>query len=276
MSKHRTGVSLDEAIVIAGGFGKHMGNLTHVLGRFQAFTVFFYLIAFICGGFLVYSCDYLTEKPIYRCEKTPGQFDICTSDEICAGHLNYYVDWTSHESLDNWIATLDLMCESTFTINYITHAYYFGGIIGSLMIARIPDLYGRKVPFAASLAAQLPCYIGLICSRSLALSVVLSFLVGVVNAGIYNGGFINVCEYVHSPWKNHVCTLLLIMDNFTVCLVCLYFKYVTRYWLWFQLFGVTLNAVALVGILMISESPEYLYSFYRFDDCRAVLQRIAQ
>lgn len=66
------------------------------------------------------------------------------------------------------------------------------------------------------------------------------------------------------------------MDNFTVCLVCLYFKYVTRYWLWFQLLGIFMNAVGLIGILMIPESPEYLYSFYRFDECRAVLQRVAQ
>jgi len=168
------------------------------------------------------------------------------------------------------------MCESTFTINSITHAYYFGGIFGSLFTARIPDLYGKKVPFVALLAAQLPCYIGLVCSRSLLLSVVLSLLMGIVNAGIYNGGYINVCEYVHSPFKIHVCTLLLVMDNFTVVLVCLYFKYVSRYWLWFQILGILMNAVALVGILMIPESPEYLYSFYRFDECRAVLQRIAQ
>lgn len=115
--------------------------------------MFFYLISFICGGFLVYSFDYLTEKPVYKCEKTPGQFEVCTADEICDDNLNYYVDWSSKESLDNWVETLDLMCESTFTINSITHAYYLGAVIGSLIIARIPDLYGRKVPFAASLAA---------------------------------------------------------------------------------------------------------------------------
>ena len=116
----------------------------------------------------------------------------------------------------------------------------------------------------ASLAAQLPCYIGLVCSHNRLLTAVLAFLVGVMNVGIYNGGYVNVCEYVHSPWKNHVCTLLLFFDNFTTILICLYFKYVSRYWLWFQLIGIFLNIVALVGIFWIPESPEYLYSFYRF------------
>ena len=156
------------------------------------------MISFICGGYFVYSIDYLLEKPVYKCERVPGSndYDICTSDEICNDDLNYYIDWDSRESLHNWVETLGLMCESTFTINYIYHAYYFGGIFGSLLIARIPDLYGRKVPYAAALAAQLPFYIALVCSRNFLLTVILSFLIGVVNAGIYNGGYINLCEYV--------------------------------------------------------------------------------
>jgi hypothetical protein len=88
--------------------------------------------------------------------------------------------------------------------------------------------------------------------------------------GIYNGGYVNVCEYVTGPWKNHVCTLLLFY--FIRILICLYFKFVSRYWLWFQLIGVFLNAVSLVGIYLIPESPEYLYSFYRFNECRNVYE----
>lgn len=105
------------------------------------------------------------------------------------------------------------------------------------------------------------------CSKSLYLTIALAFAIGVLNVGIYNGGYVNVCEYVHTPWKNHVCTLLLFFDNFTTILICLYFKYVSRYWLWFQLAGVALNVIALIGIFMIPESPEYLYSFYRFREC---------
>jgi hypothetical protein len=106
-------------------------------------------MAFVSGGFVIYSYDYLTEKPIYRCEKVPnsGEYVICTSDEICKNKRKFYIDWNSHESLDNWIETLDLMCNSNFEIQYISHAFYFGQIIGSIFIARIPDVYGRKWPF---------------------------------------------------------------------------------------------------------------------------------
>lgn len=91
--------------------------------------------------------------------------------------------------------TLNLVCVSNPHINYISHAFYFGQIFGSISIARVPDLYGRKYPFAVSLAAQLPCYIGLILSRSLLFTIILAFIVGFLNVGIYNGGYVNVCEY---------------------------------------------------------------------------------
>lgn len=74
-------------------------------------------MAFVSGGFVIYSYDYLTEKPIYRCERVQdsGVFVVCTSDEICRSpperHMKYYIDWQSHESLDNWIETLGLMCK---------------------------------------------------------------------------------------------------------------------------------------------------------------------
>lgn len=62
---------------------------------------------------MIYSYDYLTEKPVYRCERKTGsgEYDECTSDEICAYGYQYYVDWQDIESLDNWVDRLDLMCK---------------------------------------------------------------------------------------------------------------------------------------------------------------------
>lgn len=77
----------------------------------------------------------------------------------------------------------------------MSHSFYFGQVMGSIAISRLPDLYGRKYTFIASLAAQLPSYIGLILSRSMLLTTILAFIVGFCNVGIYNGAFINVCEY---------------------------------------------------------------------------------
>ncbi len=115
-----------------------------------------------------------------------------------------------------------------------------------------------------SLAVQIPCYIAIILSRSLLLTIVMSFFFGITNIGIYNGAYVNICEYVHTPWKNHVCTFLLVFDQMTVIIIALYYKYVSQDWVWLQILGLTVNIIALLGFFFLPESPEYLYSFYRF------------
>ena len=92
--------------------------------------------------------------------------------------------------------------------------------------------------------------------------------------GIYNGGWINICEYTHGKWKNRLCLVLLIADSSTVILSALYFKFVSNEWIYFQIFGLFVNVLGLVGAFMLPESPEYLYSFYKFDECRDVLEGI--
>lgn len=94
---------------------------------------------------------------------------------------------------------------------------------------------------------------------------------GFLHVGIFNGCYINICEYTHTKWKNHVCTVLLCADMFTLIIIGLYWRYITKYWLWLQIFAVCLNALSLFGLFLAPESPEYLYCFYRFNDCKDVI-----
>jgi hypothetical protein len=158
----------------------------------------------------------------------------------------------------------------------VSNLFYLGEVFGCISIARVPDLMGRKWPFFWSIAIQLPVLIAIIFSRSLDFTIFLGFLMGFLHIGIYNGGYVNVCEYVHNPWKNHVCTILLVFDMLTTILIGVYFHYVSRYWLWFCLVGVAFNAISLVGIFLIPESPEYLYCFYKFGECREIVLKIAE
>ena len=160
-------------------------------------------------------------------------------------------------------------------VEMINDIFYLGQVLGCILIARVPDLYGRKWPFLISIAVQLPIYIALLFSTNLDLTIFLSFFMGFLHIGIYNGGYINVCEYVDKPWKNHVCTILLVLDMLSAIMVGVYFHYVSRNWVWFGMIGVLFNFVSLIGIYFIPESPEYLYYFYRFEECRAALSVIA-
>ena len=77
--------------------------------------------------------------------------------------MKYKIDWTNRESMHNWVETLDLTCKyvplitflgvSKTTINYMAHSFFIGQILGSVGLARIPDLFGRKWPIVYALAA---------------------------------------------------------------------------------------------------------------------------
>lgn len=113
-------------------------------------------------------------------------------------------------------------------------------------------------------------------SRSLELTIIIGFFMGILHVGIANGGYINVCEYVHTKWKNIVCTLMLVFDMLTVIATGVYWKFISKNSEWLLIFGIASNALCLFGLLVIPESPEYLYCFYRFRECREVMLKIAK
>lgn len=99
---------------------------------------------------------------------------------------------------------------------------------------------------------------------------------GVLHIGIANGGYINVCEYVHDRWKNVVCTTMLVFDMLTVIFGAMYWKYISIDASWYLIFGISQNALGLIGCVFLPETPEYLYSFKRFRECKEVMHMIAR
>jgi hypothetical protein len=55
-----------------------------------------------------------------------------------------------------------------------------------------------------------------------------------------------------------------------------YFYYISRYWLWFQIFGWTINLIAVVGVIFMPESPKYLLTTKKYSECRKVLNMISK
>ncbi len=152
--------------------------------------------------------------------------------------------------------------------------FYVGATCGCVFISRAMDVYGRRKSFLICLGAQLGIYTMILGSHHYALTAVLLFLMGICTAGRYNGSWIVVTEFVHSNHKTKVALLLLTLDQLIVVITALYFKYEHFHWRYLQLAGILFTLVSFIGCLMIPESPEYLYSFYRFNDCTKVFKRI--
>lgn len=148
--------------------------------------------------------------------------------------------------------------------------YYLGYAFGCLFIPRITDKYGRKFPFIMCMTLQFPLYVMMLISRNIKLNTGLSFFLGVCCVGRYNGCYINISEYVHTRYKNAVSTMLLVFDSLTNILVALYCKSISKNWLYLQIFGCVLSGISVIGCTLVPETPEYLYSFFRFSQCKFV------
>ena len=79
---------------------------------------------------------------------------------------------------------------------------------------------------------QLPLYVGLIFSRNLDLNIALSFFMGICCVGRYNGCYIVISEFVHLKYKDAVSTLLLMFECIVTMLIALYFKFISKDWVY--------------------------------------------
>jgi MFS family permease len=153
--------------------------------------------------------------------------------------------------------------------------YFAGAIISTLVITRIGDLYGRKLPTLISSLVSLPIHLGLILSRSLNLSIALFFLLGLTRPGKMQVSFVYLSELVPEAHRRRVGSFILFFDGGSLILFALYFKYISKQWVYFQLYALGISAISALVLFAIPESPKYLMEKDRYDDARKSLVSIA-
>lgn len=171
---------------------------------------------------------------------------------------------------------MNLISKSNFQIGLIGSTYLLGWALGCLFVPRMGDVYGRRWPLVISMGISLLIYLILILSTNINLTTVMFLLLGLTNPGKSNVCYIFLLEFIPKKWQTPVSTLLLFADGSTMIFLSLYFRFVSKNWLWFQIFTLSLTTVAFIVILFAPESPKYLYSFKRYKESRRNLQYIAR
>lgn len=171
---------------------------------------------------------------------------------------------------------MNLISKSNFQIGLIGSTYLLGWALGCLFVPRMGDVYGRRWPLVISMGISLIIYLILILSTNINLTTVMFLLLGLTNPGKSNVCYIFLLEFIPKKWQTPVSTLLLFADGSTMIFLSLYFRFVSKNWLWFQIFTLSLTTVAFIVILFAPESPKYLYSFKRYKESRRNLQYIAR
>ncbi len=89
-------------------------------------------------------------------------------------------------------------------------------------------------------------------------------------------GYLYALELVPLNSQATVGTIMRIFSSSVAIFVTLYYYLISKYWVWLQVFGLTLNLIAVIGTVFMPESPRYLLNTKRYDECRAVLSLIGR
>ena len=109
-------------------------------------------------GMTVYPIAFYELMPQYEC-KVGDIWTNCVQKDFCVEKkLDPTVDFrvkNSLYSIDNWVNQYGLTCSSRQTIGSIGTVYFLGMILGSLVVPKLSDVYGRKPIVLVATAVQI-------------------------------------------------------------------------------------------------------------------------
>lgn len=111
--------------------------------------------------------------------------------------------------------------------------YFVGEVTLGFIVTRIGDISGRKWPMIVSTIVSVPVHLGLILSRSLTLNIVLFFLFGACVPGKIQICYVYMNEMIPSSYRNIIGTMTLFADSGSITLIALYFRFITKDWVYF-------------------------------------------
>lgn len=88
-------------------------------------------------------------------------------------------------------------------------------------------------------------------------------------------GYLYMLELLPTEYQAAAGTALIVGNSSITILSCLYFYFISKYWLWFQVFGWSLNVLTVICVIFMPESPKYLLTKKLYEECRSVITRIA-
>jgi MFS family permease len=114
-------------------------------------------------------------------------------------------------------------------------------------------------------------------SKNLTLTTIIFFFLGACSAGKVNVTFVYLTELVPERNRTAVGSFVQFADAWTVLFLPIYFRFVTKEWIYFQIGSFAMNIVAVLVLLTaIPESPKYLHASGKIKECIQIIRYIAK
>ncbi|CAI2363436.1 unnamed protein product [Moneuplotes crassus] len=263
-------LSVDECIQRAGGFGRFQWVLMLWAGLArQGVSFYFYTLAY---SELVpkLECKDLTLQTFEPCEVE----DICNGSDIIDRDL-WRVDYTDSKSFHNWMTDLELYCHSDFMIGLFGSMLFLGFALSGIGLKQ-SDRFGRKNTILGGILISLISVFILFFWRNLYAKYVGLLILGFIgfkNLAIY----ILTVESVPMQYQIYVTGWILSSDPlFTLIPATIFLMAGGKQLQHFFIVGCVVAVLSFFLVLLVPESPKFLFEKKRYSELRKNLAYMAK
>jgi MFS family permease len=247
------------------------------MGRFQYFTSIVLILSMNSVGYLLYGLGYLLLYPRVKCFKDGMELTdpkdikfMCQPQYFCNAQNGVIFETVTENqfSLDNWMVKYDMVCASPLMISSFSMVYFLGWTFGSLFLPQWSDLKGRRLPMILINVVNILCLIIIALlpggSEKEAYPLIgLFFVLGIFTAGRTTVGYCYMCEMIPQKYQVTVGSLFNVSEAFIYIYLTVYYMHYKNWepTLWF---AIGMLVLMTLGLVIIPESPKWLYSQGRY------------
>ena len=154
---------------------------------------------------------------------------------------------------------MNLMCEEDWKIGFLGSSYFVGWASSLLWMPRLADIYGRKKLYITAMVADTLLFSALFFTKNINVAIAIIFSTGFFASLRVGVGFIYLMELVPSSSRVAIGSAWGVWEASIMLNATLYFMLSSsRNWLYYGVFGYSTQLFALVGSLLLPESPKWL------------------
>ena len=258
-----------------------MDKIFEVVGLEGAYQNILFVINILTGVLpCIYSFQvpYLTKHPSFLVKKLKSDepnkiYELEFSTELCNSSL-YNITKNPSKSVINWSYTYDLYCDKETYITIITSIIFVGMMIGTLTVAPSIDKYGRAIILKICISVSLILHFNLLFCIGPNHLIIINLLGGIFFP-IYGVIYALFTEFFPKSKNGLLIGLYNSIYPLSGIVFCLFFL-VTYSW---RLLYLITSVVHVCHVYLIFkyflESPRWLHSFGRKEECLEVLTKLA-
>ena len=246
-------------------------------GKFQKKIIYICILTSLLTTIYSLQISFLTKRPNFNVselndEKNMKNIHTKYNENIC--NFTKYSIEKDKKSVHNWSYEFNLYCNKDYLNVFIVYSVLIGLIIGPLILSYIPDKYGRKTIFKTLVIISLINHFNLILSLNVFHIILINFIGGILGF-TYSMGFYIILEYIRNDLTGFVLGLYNAIYPFFGVFLSFFFLTINNFRIYFILTFLLSLLLLYLTLNYFSESPKWLHSMGKKEECLKVLNKIA-